>query len=523
MLVSLVPTAKTVAVLRNEGHFLRTLSSIRSVDVIKNLKNPNLFQTQGYINGKYVNSSSHETFDVTNPSSYPNKESYIGTVQSMTTGDYNTAVAHAEIAFQSFKNTSADYRSDLLRNLYDLYIKNQDDLAKLIVLENGKPYADALGEIKYAASFFKWFADLATTSTGDVINSVLPSKRILSIKQPVGICGIMTPWNFPAAMIARKLGAYVAAGCTGVIKPASETPFSALALGYLQKEAGFPDGVINILASSNAAEVGKLLCKHPGIKKISFTGSTNVGKLLMTQSASTLKKLSFELGGNAPFIVFDDADLDAAVEGVIASKFRSSGQTCVCANRIFVHESLYDEFSEKLVSKLEATVKLGDGLEEGTTHGPVIHDRSFDKVRSHIEDAQSKGARVIMGGNPRPDLGVNYHELTILADVTKDMIICQEETFGPVCPLIKFSTEEEVLKLANDTDVGLAGYFYSKDISRIFRVAENLEVGMIGANIGAISEAAFPFGGVKSSGFGREGSIFGIDDYTIVKSVVIGI
>ncbi|EGV66083.1 succinic semialdehyde dehydrogenase [Yamadazyma tenuis ATCC 10573] len=494
-----------------------------SVQVIGSLKNPNLFQTQGYINGRYVDSSSTQTFDVNNPASFPDPKSYIGTVQSMTADDFNTAVGHAETAFKTFRKTTAEYRSDLLRSLYNSYIKNQDDLAKLIVLENGKPYADALGEVKYAASFFKWYADIATTKTGDIINSTGTNKRILSLKQPIGVCGIMTPWNFPAAMITRKLAAYVAAGCTGVIKPASETPFSALAMGHLQEQAGFPKGVINILPSSNAAEVGKLLCEHPGIKKVSFTGSTNVGKLLMSQSASTLKKLSFELGGNAPLIVFNDVDIDSAVDGAIASKFRSSGQTCICANRIFVHESIYDEFSEKFASKLEASVTLGDGLDQGVTHGPVIHERSFAKVRSHIEDAVSKGAKIISGGNPRPDLGVNFHELTILAGVTSDMLITQEETFGPVCPLIKFSSEEEVLAMANDTDVGLAGYFFTNDIRRAFRVAEELEVGMIGVNTGAISEAALPFGGIKASGFGREGSIYGVDDYMVVKSMVIGL
>lgn len=494
-----------------------------SSEIITQLRNPQLFQTQGYINGQFVNSSSSELFDVTNPASFPKPESFIGTVQSMTSEDFNGAIDSAQEAFSTFKKTPGEYRSDLLRNLYYLMLENQDDLAKIIVLENGKPYADALGEVKYAASFFKWFADIATTATGDVISSSLTGKRILSIRQPIGVCGIMTPWNFPAAMITRKLGAYVAAGCTGVIKPPSETPFSALALAYLLQEAGFPKGVVNVLPSQDAAAAGKLLCEHPTIKKISFTGSTNVGKLLMSQSSSTLKKLSFELGGNAPFIVFHDADVDAAVAGAIASKFRSSGQTCICANRVYVHESIYDEFKQKFVSQLSSTVKLGDGLEEGITYGPVIHDRSFAKVRSHIDDAVSKGATIALGGNPRPDLGDNFHDLTVLTDVTSDMLITQEETFGPVCPLIKFGSEEEVIQKTNDTDVGLAGYFYSKDVSRVFRVAEEIEVGMLGINTGAISEASLPFGGVKESGFGREGSVFGLEDYTVVKSMVIGI
>ncbi|CAH6719542.1 succinate-semialdehyde dehydrogenase [NADP(+)] [[Candida] jaroonii] len=494
-----------------------------SSSVIRNLKNPKLFQTQGLINGNWVDSDNAVTFDVSNPASYPNDASFIGKVHSMSPQQYNSAIDSAHEAFKSFKKSTGDERSELLRNLYHLMMDNQDDLAKIIVLENGKPYNDALGEVKYAASFFKWFADLATTTTGNVINSSTNSKKILSIKQPIGVCGIMTPWNFPAAMITRKLGAYVAAGCTGVIKPASETPLTALALGYLQQEAGFPAGVVNILPSKNAAEAGELLCSNPKVKKISFTGSTNVGKLLMKQSSSTLKKLSFELGGNAPFIVFEDADIDSAVDGAIASKFRSSGQTCVCANRLFIHESIYDEFSQKFVSKLKETTTLGDGLQSGVTHGPVIHDRSMKKVRQHIEDATGKGAKVLLGGNPREDLGENFHELTVLGDATTDMMIFEEETFGPVCPLFKFKTEDEVLRLANDTEVGLAGYFYSKDVSRIFRVAEELEVGMVGINTGAISEASLPFGGIKESGFGREGSIYGVEDYTVVKSMVLGI
>lgn len=494
-----------------------------SLSVIRNLKNPKLFQTQGLINGNWVDSDNAVTFDVSNPASYPNDASFIGKVHSMSPQQYNLAIDSAHEAFKLFKKSTGDERSELLRNLYHLMMDNQDDLAKIIVLENGKPYNDALGEVKYAASFFKWFADLATTTTGNVINSSTNSKKILSIKQPIGVCGIMTPWNFPAAMITRKLGAYVAAGCTGVIKPASETPLTALALGYLQQEAGFPAGVVNILPSKNAAEAGELLCSNPKVKKISFTGSTNVGKLLMKQSSSTLKKLSFELGGNAPFIVFEDADIDSAVDGAIASKFRSSGQTCVCANRLFIHESIYDEFSQKFVSKLKETTTLGDGLQSGVTHGPVIHDRSMKKVRQHIEDATGKGAKVLLGGNPREDLGENFHELTVLGDATTDMMIFEEETFGPVCPLFKFKTEDEVLRLANDTEVGLAGYFYSKDVSRIFRVAEELEVGMVGINTGAISEASLPFGGIKESGFGREGSIYGVEDYTVVKSMVLGI
>lgn len=503
----------------NKSRLYSTYDS--SSKVLSTLKNPDLIQTKGFIGGQWVPSSDGSTFEVDNPA-LAGDAAKIADVSSMTTEDYDKAINIAHDTFKDFKRTTGRYRSDLLMNLYRLMKENQEDLAKIIVLENGKPYADAFGEISYASSFFQWFAEEAPRVYGDIIPSSLPGNKILALRQPIGVCGILTPWNFPAAMITRKLGAAVAAGCTSIIKPASETPLSALALGYLLEQAGFPKGTISVLPSSNAAATGKLMCEHPLIKKVSFTGSTNVGKLLMSQSSSTLKKLSMELGGNAPFIVFDDVDVDRAVEGVIASKFRSSGQTCVCANRIFVHETIYDEFSSKLTKKLSDTVKLGNGLSEGITHGPLIHDRSMSKVRAHIDNAISKGAKVLYGGNNREDLGVNFHELTVLGNVTPDMDIFKEETFGPVAPLIKFKNDEEVLKLANDTEVGLAGYFYSSNVNRIFNVAEELQVGMIGANTGAISESALPFGGVKESGFGREGSKYGIEDYTIVKSVVLG-
>ncbi|CAK7905802.1 potassium-activated aldehyde dehydrogenase, mitochondrial [[Candida] anglica] len=500
---------------------VRSYSIEASSKVISTLKNPSLFKTSGYINGEWI--TGNDTIEVHNPASFPDPTSKIADVASLSATDYENAIEAASNAFATFKKTTGRHRSELLLNLYQLMKENQDDLAKLIVLENGKPYADAYGEITYAASFFQWFAEEAPRVAGDIIPSSNGSNRILALRQPIGVCGIITPWNFPAAMITRKLGAAVAAGCTTVIKPASETPLSALALAHLSELAGFPKGVVNVLPSSDAPAAGKLLCEHPKIKKVSFTGSTNVGKVLMGQSSSTLKKLSMELGGNAPFIVFDDADVDKAVDGAIASKFRSSGQTCICANRLFIHESVYDEFSTKFTEKLRKTVKIGYGLEEGITHGPVIHSKSMSKVRQHIDDAVSKGAKVLLGGSKLPEIGENFHELTVLGDVTSDMLISQEETFGPVAPLIKFSSEEEVLQAANTPDVGLAGYFYSTDVSRIFRVAEELEVGMLGANTGAISEAALPFGGVKQSGFGREGSKFGIEDYTIVKGLVLNI
>lgn len=490
-------------------------------DRLKNvLKNQTLLNTGAYINGEWVNAKS--TFPVYDPGLYPKPEAKLAEVGSLGVDDINTAIGAASDAFKLYKKTTPRERAELLLNMYNLMKENQEDLAKLVVLENGKPYNDAFGEISYAASFFQWFSEEAAHVTGDIIPSANARNRILSIRQPIGVCGIITPWNFPAAMITRKVAAATSVGCTTVIRPASETPLTALALAQLAHEAGFPKGVINVVPSNHSSEVGKALCESPLVKKISFTGSTNVGKILMSQSASTLKKQSYELGGNAPFIVFDDVDVDNAVDGIIASKFRSSGQTCICANRIFVHESVYDEVASKLTAKIKETTVLGHGLDKATTHGPVINEKSMAKVEQHVKDALSKGADLLLGGQARPDLGDYFYDLTILGNVTSEMLIYHEETFGPVCPLIKFSSDEEVLQMANDTDVGLAGYFYTKDISRVFAIAEELEVGMIGVNTGAISEPALPFGGVKESGFGREGSKYGIDDYTIVKSMVVG-
>lgn len=485
------------------------------------LKKPDLIKTKGYINGEWLASSDNSSFEVCNPA-YDGEASKLVDVSSMSEDDYIDAINCAHNAFQDFKLTTGRARSQMLQNLHSLIRENEQDLAKIIVLENGKPYADALGEIRYANSFLQWFSEEAPRVYGDFISSSNSHNRIITIKQPIGVVGILTPWNFPQAMITRKLGAAIAAGCTTVIKPASETPLSALALAHLSHQAGFPKGVINVLPTSQAASIGELICEHPLVLKISFTGSTNVGKLLMQQSSLTLKKLSMELGGNSPFIVFEDADIDKAVDGAISSKFRSSGQTCVCANRIYVQESIFDEFAEKLVAKLGSIVKIGNGLEDGISHGPLIHQKSLDKVKYHIEDATSKGAKVLLGGTALPDLGENFHDLTVLSDVTSDMIITQEETFGPVAPLIKFKDEEEVLKLANDTDVGLAGYFFSQNVNKLFEIGEKLNVGMIGVNTGLISEAPVPFGGIGQSGFGREGSMYGVDDYVIIKSLVVG-
>jgi len=403
-----------------------------------------------------------------------------------------------------------------------LMVENAEDIAKIITWENGKPFADAKGEVAYAANFFEWFSEEAPRIYGDNIPASIAGNRIITIKEPVGVCGLITPWNFPAAMITRKIGPALAAGCTVVAKSPGETPFTSLALAELAHRAGIPKGVVNIVSALvNTPEVGEVLTTSPIIKKVSFTGSTGVGKLLMKQSSSTLKKLSFELGGNAPFIVFDDADLDVAVAGAITSKFRSSGQTCVCANRIFVHSKIYDEFAQKFAAKVNDFV-VGDGFTEGVTHGPVIHDRAITKVNAHIRDAEKKGAKVIQGGQKMPELGSNFFQPTVITGMTTDMALATEETFGPVAGLFKFDTEEEVIKIANSADVGLAGYFFSKDIQRVFRVAEALEVGMVGVNTGLISDAASPFGGVKESGFGREGSKYGISEYQTTKTITYG-
>jgi len=401
-------------------------------------------------------------------------------------------------------------------------MENADDLATLITWENGKPLADAKGEVTYAANFFEWFSEEAPRQYGDTIPATIPGNRIVTIREPIGVCGLITPWNFPAAMITRKIGPALAAGCTVVAKSPGETPFTSLAIAELGHRAGIPKGVVNIISAlENTPEIGNLLTTSPIIKKVSFTGSTGVGKLLMKQSSSTLKKLSFELGGNAPFIVFDDADVDIAVAGAVASKFRSSGQTCVCANRILVQSGIYDSFAQKLAAKVN-DFKVGYGYEEGVTHGPLIHDRAISKVDDHVRDAEKKGAKVIQGGQKIPELGSNFFQPTVMTGMTTDMQLASEETFGPVAGLFKFETEEEVVKLANSSEVGLAGYFFSRDLQRIYRVAEALEVGMVGVNTGLISDPAAPFGGVKESGFGREGSKYGVGDYQVIKMITYG-
>jgi succinate-semialdehyde dehydrogenase / glutarate-semialdehyde dehydrogenase len=474
---------------------------------------------KSYVNGEFVYASSSSTFEVLDPSTGKT----IGTCPEFNASDTEKAISAAAEAFKSFRKTLPRERARMLRKWFNLMTENAEDIATLITWENGKPLTDAKGEAAYAASFFEWFSEEAPRAYGDTIGASVPGNRVVTIKQPVGVCGLITPWNFPAAMLTRKIGPALAAGCTVVAKSPGETPFTANALAELSRRAGIPPGVVNIItALKNTPEVGETLTTSPTVKKVSFTGSTNVGKILMKQSSSTLKKLSFELGGNAPFIVFDDcADLDAAVAGVIASKFRSSGQTCVCANRIYVQSGIYGQFAQKLVEKVKG-FRVGFGFDEGTTYGPVIHDRAIGKVEAHVKDAVNKGAKVVVGGQKMPDLGENFFQPTVLTGMRNDMQLAGEETFGPVAGLFAFETEKEVVELANQAEVGLAGYFFSRSGDRIWRVAEALEVGMVGINTGLISDAATPFGGVKHSGFGREGSKYGIDEYTIIKTITMG-
>ncbi|KAJ5772617.1 Succinate semialdehyde dehydrogenase [Penicillium odoratum] len=483
------------------------------------LKDKSLFIEKCYINGEWVGAQSGETFEVHDPAT----GQLIGKCPELDASDVEKAIQAASEAFPSFRTTLARDRARMLRRWYQLMIDNAEDLAKLITWENGKPLADAKGEVNYAAGFFEWFSEEAPRIYGDTIPSSVPGNRIMTLKQPVGVCGLITPWNFPAAMITRKIAPALAAGCTVVAKSPQETPFTANALAELAHRAGIPKGVVNIVtASKNTPAVGETITTHPDVRKVSFTGSTNVGRLLMKQASSTIKKVSWELGGNAPFIVFDDVeDLDAAVAGAINSKFRSSGQTCVCANRIYVQKGVYDEFTKRFTAKVKE-FKLGAGFEEGITHGPVIHERAAGKVHEHVQDATSKGAKVLIGGQKASALGPNFYEPTVLSGMTKDMLIASEETFGPVAGLFPFETEKEVVDLANKAEVGLAGYFFSGNVRRIFRVAEALEVGMVGVNTGLISDVASPFGGVKQSGFGREGSKYGIDEFMTIKSVTFG-
>ena len=479
------------------------------------LNNKSLFKEKCYVNGSWVESQSGDFLEVNNPAT----QEIIGKVPKFTKDETKKVIENAHNAFQTWKNTTAKERSVILKKWGDLIVENVEDLAKIMTIEQGKPVAEAKGEILMGASYIEFYAEEAKRVYGDIIPDPRPGKRIVVIKQPVGVVGAITPWNFPNSMITRKCAAALAVGCTAVVKPASQTPYSALAVAELAHKAGFPKGVFNIITGS-AKDIGLELTKNPMVRKISFTGSTEVGKILMEQSASTVKKVSMELGGHAPFIVFDDADLNEAVTGAMQSKFRNSGQTCICSNRIFVHEKVYDEFLEKFSAEVKK-IKVGNGLDEGVVSGPLIDKSSLDKVIDHVQDAVNTGAKIAVGGDVH-SLGGNFYQPTVLSHVTTKAKITFEETFGPVAPLYKFSNDEEVINLANDTPYGLASYFYSRDISRVWKIAEALEYGIVSINNGLPTIAEIPFGGVKESGMGREGSKYGLDDYLVIKYISMG-
>lgn len=475
------------------------------------LKDPSLFKQQCYLNGAWVDApAGAQTTTVTNPAT----GEVIGHVPRMGRDAAAQAINDANASWKAWRNKTAKERSAILRKWFDLMVANADDLALILTSEQGKPLAEAKGEILYSASFIEWFAEEGKRIYGDTIPTVAMDKRIMVTKEPIGVCVAITPWNFPSAMITRKAAPALAAGCPMIVRPADLTPFSALAMAELAHRAGVPAGVFQVI-TGRSTELGAEFTENPIVRKLTFTGSTEVGRKLMAQCAPTIKKLSLELGGNAPFIVFNDADLDAAVEGAIASKYRNAGQTCVCANRLYVQSGVYDEFAKKLAVAV-GNLNVGNGVDAGVTTGPMIEEKAVQKVEEHIADATSKGASVILGGK-RHTLGHSFFEPTILTNVTQQMLVAREETFGPLAPLFKFETEEEVIQYANDTEFGLASYFYSRDIGRIFRVAEALEYGMVGVNSGLISNEVAPFGGVKQSGLGREGSKYGIEDYLIIK------
>jgi succinate-semialdehyde dehydrogenase / glutarate-semialdehyde dehydrogenase len=477
------------------------------------LQDARLFRQACYVDGAWI--EGRDVIEVDNPAT----GEVIGTVPKLGRAETERAIDAASRAFPPWRRKTARERAAVMRRWFELMLASQDDLARLMTTEQGKPLAESKGEVVYAASFLEWFGEEAKRAYGDTIPQQQPDKRLVVIKEPIGVVACITPWNFPLAMITRKAGPAIASGCTVVLKPASQTPFSALALAELASRAGVPPGVFNVITGS-ATEIGAELTSNPTVRKLSFTGSTETGKVLMAQCAGTVKKLSLELGGNAPFIVFDDADLDAAVEGAIASKYRNTGQTCVCANRLLVQDSVYDRFSEKLA---DAVKKLtpAPGLDAGATQGPLIDDRAVAKVESHVADAVAKGARVLVGGK-RHQRGGRFFEPTILTGVTPAMAVAKEETFGPVAPLFRFATEAEAIALANDTEFGLAAYFYGRDIARVWRVAEALEYGIVGINTGIISTEVAPFGGVKESGIGREGSKYGLEEFLEIKYLCMG-
>ncbi|KAI5952432.1 UGA2 [Candida jiufengensis] len=483
------------------------------------LKNKNLWQTNPFINNEFITSPSTKTFQVVNPAT----EQIIAECPEQTAEEIDEAIKSSYDAFEKFRKTHPHDRSKMLRKLYNLIHENLEDLALILTLENGKCLTDAKGEINYGASYFEWFAEESKRTYGEVIQPTNPNNKIITLKQPVGVVGLLCPFNFPNAMSTRKAAPAWAVGCTCILKPDAQTPLSSLALAYLSKEAGFPPGVFNVVLASTESTpmVGKKICESNYIKKVSFTGSTPVGKLLMQQSSSSLKKLSMELGGNAPIIVFDDCDLELAVTQSIASKFRSLGQTCVCANRIFVQSGVYDKFCSRFAEEI-ARFKIGNGLESGVTHGCLINTKAIDKVESQMQDALQKGAKILVKGGKLPELGKNFYSPSALYDVPYDSLVFHEETFGPLAAIAKFENRDEILKICNDTPYGLASYVFSESLNNIWYMSEYLETGMVSVNTGVFTDCSLPFGGVKESGFGREGSLHGIDDYTYVKSINLG-
>ncbi|WP_282022197.1 NAD-dependent succinate-semialdehyde dehydrogenase [Ruegeria faecimaris] len=490
---------------------LDTTTDLKSI-----LKNPDLLVTKAYIGGQWVDGD-NGTFSVTNPA----RGDVIAEVADLSRAQVAGAIAQAEAAQKEWAKLTGKERAVILRRWYDLMMENAEDLGKILTAEQGKPLAEAVGEVGYGASFIEFFGEEAKRVYGETIPGHQRDKRIMVLKQPIGVAASITPWNFPNAMITRKAGPALAAGCAFVARPAAETPLSALVLGALAQQAGIPAGVFNVVPSSRASEIGKEFCENPGVRKLTFTGSTEVGRILLRQAAEQVMKCSMELGGNAPFIVFDDADLDAAVEGAMMCKFRNNGQTCVCANRIYVQAGVYDAFAAKLKAAVEA-LNVGDGLNEGITTGPLINDDAVAKVQEHIKDVTDKGGQILTGGLPH-DLGGTFFEPTIVTGVTQDMLVAQDETFGPLAPLFKFEDEDDVIAMANDTIFGLASYFYAKDLSRVYKVAEALEYGIVGVNTGIISTELGPFGGVKQSGLGREGSHHGMEDYLEMKYICLSV
>jgi succinate-semialdehyde dehydrogenase/glutarate-semialdehyde dehydrogenase len=480
------------------------------------LQDSALLKTDAYINGKWCGAADSARFDVTNPAT----GAVITTLPDMGVAETREAIEAANAAWPAWRQKTGKERAGILRKLFFLMMENQEDLAQLITAEGGKPLAESRGEVAYGAAFIEWFGEEAKRTYGDLIPATFSDRRIVADKQPIGVCAAITPWNFPIAMVTRKVGPALAAGCPMVLKPAHETPLSALALAELAERAGVPPGVFSVITSSSGRTVGGELTSNPIVRKLTFTGSTATGKVLMRQCADTIKKLSLELGGNAPFIVFDDADIDSAVTGAIASKYRNSGQTCVCVNRFLVQDGVYDEFASKLTAAVKA-MKVGNGIEDEVVQGPLINEAGVAKVQVHVDDAISKGASVTVGGK-RHALGGNFFEPTVLTDVTPEMIVAREETFGPISPLFRFKTEEEAIAMSNDTEFGLAAYFYTRDSARTWRVSQALEYGIVGVNEGIISTEVAPFGGVKESGLGREGSKYGIEDYLEIKYICMG-